>query len=222
MGGPVGAYDDALHPWLGPEKQLIAEAVRAGTPFWGVCLGAQLLAASLGASVAPGPLPEVGVLPVELTAAAANDPVFAAAPASFDAFHWHGDTYELPPGAVQLARSERYEQQAFVFAERVRAAVPPRAHARARRRVRRGARIRREPGAAARRPVARRAPRAGERASSPPPSRSRARCSRAGSSASSASRPNPRRRPAPCAAAGRSRRAGWRSIVTRRSHLCPP
>ncbi len=116
MGGPVGAYDDALHPWLGPEKQLIAEAVRAGTPFWGVCLGAQLLAASLGASVAPGPLPEVGVLPVELTAAAANDPVFAAAPASFDAFHWHGDTYELPPGAVQLARSERYEQQAFVFA----------------------------------------------------------------------------------------------------------
>ncbi|MGP0101131.1 MAG: type 1 glutamine amidotransferase [Solirubrobacteraceae bacterium] len=116
MGGPMGAYDDALHPWLAPEKRLIAEAVRAGTPFWGVCLGAQLLAASLGASVAAGPLPEIGVLPVEVTAEAGADPVFAAAPASFDAFHWHGDTYELPPDAVQLARSRRYEQQAFVFA----------------------------------------------------------------------------------------------------------
>jgi GMP synthase (glutamine-hydrolysing) len=116
MGGPMGAYDDALYPWLGAEKRLIAEAVRAGTPFWGVCLGAQLLAASLGANVAPGPAPEVGVLPVELTAQAADDPVFAGAPTSFEAFHWHGDTYELPPGAVQLARSALYEQQAFVFA----------------------------------------------------------------------------------------------------------
>jgi len=116
MGGPMGAYDDALHPWLGPEKRLIAEAVRAGAPFWGVCLGAQLLAASLGASVHAGPLPEVGVLAVELTDAAAADPVFAAAPASFQALHWHGDTFELPPGAVHLARSQRYEQQAFVYA----------------------------------------------------------------------------------------------------------
>ncbi len=116
MGGPMGAYEEELHPWLGAEKRLVAEAVRAGKPFWGVCLGAQLLAASLGATVTPGPLPEVGVLPVELTSEAAADPVFAAAPARFQAFHWHGDTYELPPGAVQLARSELYEQQAFVFA----------------------------------------------------------------------------------------------------------
>ncbi|MGD0454985.1 MAG: type 1 glutamine amidotransferase [Solirubrobacteraceae bacterium] len=116
MGGPMGAYDDALLPWLGLEKRLIAEAVRAGKPFWGVCLGAQLLAASLGADVAPGAVPEVGVLPVQLTGEAAADPVFSVAPASFDAFHWHGDTYELPRGAVHLARSQLYQQQAFVFA----------------------------------------------------------------------------------------------------------
>ncbi len=116
MGGPMGAYDDALLPWLAPEKRLIAEAVHAGKPFWGVCLGAQLLAASLGADVAPGPAPEIGVLAVQLTGEAAADPVFCAAPASFDAFHWHGDTYQLPPGAVRLARSERYAQQAFAFA----------------------------------------------------------------------------------------------------------
>jgi GMP synthase-like glutamine amidotransferase len=78
---------------------LIAEAVAGETPYWGVCLGAQLLAASLGAKVAPGALPEVGVLPVQLTADAAGDPVFASAPTAFEAFHWHADTYDLPDGA---------------------------------------------------------------------------------------------------------------------------
>ncbi len=111
----MGAYDGVLHPWLQHELRLIADAVNEGKPFWGVCLGAQLLAASLGARVAPGPRAEVGVLPVQLTPQAARDPVFAGAPASFDAFQWHSDTYELPAGAVHLARSELYEQQAFVF-----------------------------------------------------------------------------------------------------------
>ncbi len=115
MGGPMGAYDEAIHPWLAGEKRLIAEAARAGKPYWGICLGAQLLAAGLGARVAPGSAPEIGVLPVELTAQARRDPVFSAAPLRFAAFHWHGDTYELPPGAVRLAGSEQYEQQAFVF-----------------------------------------------------------------------------------------------------------
>jgi len=115
MGGPMGTYEAHRHPWLTAEMKLIAEVVRADKPFWGVCLGAQLLAASLGATVAPGHGPEVGVLRVELTAEAAQDPVFSHAPASFPAFHWHGDTYMLPPGAVHLARSELYEQQAFAY-----------------------------------------------------------------------------------------------------------
>jgi GMP synthase (glutamine-hydrolysing) len=115
MGGAMGAYEDSLHPWLEPEKRLIAEAVRAGTPFWGVCLGAQLLAASLGARVHRGPAAELGVLSVELTDRARQDPVFASAPARFATLQWHGDTFELPTGATQLARSGRYEQQAFVL-----------------------------------------------------------------------------------------------------------
>jgi GMP synthase (glutamine-hydrolysing) len=114
MGGAMSANDDASYPWLTPEKRLIADAVRAGKPYWGVCLGAQLLAVSLGAAVLRGPRAELGVLPVELTAAAASDPVFAAAPVSFPTLQWHGETYELPLGAVQLARSAQYEQQAFV------------------------------------------------------------------------------------------------------------
>jgi GMP synthase (glutamine-hydrolysing) len=114
MGGPMGAYDDAGHPWLADEKRFIADAVRAGTPYWGVCLGAQLLAASLGARVMPGDRPEVGIAPVTLTVEAASDPVFCDAPRAFEVLHWHGDTYELPPGAARLAGSAQYEQQAFV------------------------------------------------------------------------------------------------------------
>ncbi len=115
MGGPMGAYEEQRLPWLTDEKRLIAAAVRAGKPVWGVCLGAQLLAASLGAEVAPGGEPEVGVLPVCLTVAAAEDPVFSLCPPRFLALQWHADTYALPTGAVQLARSAHYEQQAFVI-----------------------------------------------------------------------------------------------------------
>ncbi len=115
MGGAMGAYEDEEHPWLAAEKRLIAEAVRGGMPYWGVCLGAQLLASALGAEVRAGPAPELGVMYVELTDAAAEDPVFAGAPARFSTLQWHGDTYSLPDGAVRLARSERYEQQAFAL-----------------------------------------------------------------------------------------------------------
>ncbi len=115
MGGAMGAYEEDRHPWLGPEKRLIAEAMGAGLPYWGVCLGAQLLADALGARVAPGPEPELGVLEVSLTGAAKQDPVFASAPPAFRTLQWHRDTYELPAGATRLARSAGYEQQAFVL-----------------------------------------------------------------------------------------------------------
>lgn len=115
MGGPMSATDDEALPWLREEKALIAEAVRAGTPYWGVCLGVQLLAASLGARVYQGPSPEVGVLDVELTAEGVADPVFASLPRSFPTLQWHGDTFDLPPGAVRLAGSAPYPNQAFRF-----------------------------------------------------------------------------------------------------------
>jgi len=115
MGGPMGAYEDERLPWLSDEKRLIAQAVRERTPYWGVCLGAQLLASALGARVYAGPEAEVGVLPVHPTAAAASDPVFCVVPAEFRALQWHADTWELPDGATRLAGSDAYEQQAFVF-----------------------------------------------------------------------------------------------------------
>lgn len=116
MGGPMSANDEAALPWLREEKDLVATAVRAGTPFWGVCLGVQLLAASLGARVYAGDEPEVGVLPVELTEEGRQDPVFSALPPTLPALQWHGDTFDLPPGAVRLAGSPAYPNQAFRFA----------------------------------------------------------------------------------------------------------
>ncbi len=113
MGGPMGAYDEAEHPWLIGEKRLLRDAVEADVPVWGVCLGAQLLAAALGARVYQGETPEVGVLPVELAPAAADDPVFGDAPPSFPTLQWHGDTFDLPAGATLLASSPAYPNQAF-------------------------------------------------------------------------------------------------------------
>lgn len=115
MGGPMSANDDADLPWLAEEKRLIADAVRAGTPFWGVCLGVQLLAASLGARVYAGPEPEVGLLPVSITADARTDPVFDEAPHELVTLQWHGDTFDLPEGGVRLASSPAYPNQAFRF-----------------------------------------------------------------------------------------------------------
>ncbi len=109
----MSVNDDADLPWLTAEKQAIADAVRAGVPYWGSCLGVQLLAASLGASVYPGTQPEVGVLPVTLTGDGRSDPVFAGLPAEFLTLQWHGDTFDLPDGATLLASSPAYPNQAF-------------------------------------------------------------------------------------------------------------
>jgi GMP synthase-like glutamine amidotransferase len=113
MGGPMSVNDEAELPWLREEKELVATVVRAGMPFWGVCLGVQLLAASLGARVYAGTEPEVGVLPVELTEDGRRDPVFSVLPPMLPALQWHGDTFDLPAGAVRLAGSPAYPNQAF-------------------------------------------------------------------------------------------------------------
>jgi GMP synthase (glutamine-hydrolysing) len=113
MGGPMGACDDADHPWLVGERAAIGEAVRAGLPFFGACLGSQLLAASLGAPVYTGATPEVGVLDVELSDAGRDDPVLGELPASFATLQWHSDSFELPDGAARLASSPAYANQAF-------------------------------------------------------------------------------------------------------------
>jgi GMP synthase (glutamine-hydrolysing) len=115
MGGPMSVNDESQHPWLVAEKRLIREAVQAGVGYWGACLGVQLLASSLGARVYAGPQPEVGVLEVTLTDEGASDPVFAGLPRELATLQWHGDTFDLPEGAVLLAESQAYPHQAFRY-----------------------------------------------------------------------------------------------------------
>jgi GMP synthase (glutamine-hydrolysing) len=111
MGGPMGVHD--AHGWLADERMLLRAAAEAGIPVLGVCLGAQQLAAALGAEVIAGPGPEIGIGEVHLTNAALQDPVFAPAPTPLPCVHWHGDTFSLPEGAVRLAGNEAYVNQAF-------------------------------------------------------------------------------------------------------------
>jgi GMP synthase (glutamine-hydrolysing) len=118
MGGPMGADDDTEHPWLSAEKQLVRESVEAGRPFLGVCLGVQLLASALGAPVRSMESPELGLLPVELTAEGREHPLFEGLDDPFPSLQWHGDTFDLPPGAVRLASSPAAANQAFQAGER--------------------------------------------------------------------------------------------------------
>jgi GMP synthase (glutamine-hydrolysing) len=115
MGGPMGAHDDAAHPNLPGERALLAAAVEHQLPVLGVCLGAQLLAAALGARVHRGPALEVGLGEVEVVV---DDPLLGAAGSRLPAMHWHHDTFDLPADGVWLARSEIYPHQAFRVGDR--------------------------------------------------------------------------------------------------------
>lgn len=113
MGGPMNVYQEDEHPYLAEEKCFIAACVEAGSAVLGVCLGAQLLSVALGGEVSRNPEPEIGWYPVELTSAGAGSPVLGVLPETFTAMQWHGDTFSIPSGAVQAARSAACENQAF-------------------------------------------------------------------------------------------------------------
>jgi GMP synthase (glutamine-hydrolysing) len=119
MGGPMGVFDTAEHPHLTPEIELIAAMVRTGRPVLGVCLGAQLLAHALGATVYRGEQSEIGLGSVSLTQAGREDPVLGGLGLeTLPVMHWHQDSFDLPDGALWLARSELYPHQAFRLGER--------------------------------------------------------------------------------------------------------
>lgn len=113
MGGPMNVDEVGDYAWLVPERALIADALRVRVPTLGVCLGAQMIARSQGGRVFAGPAEEIGMGHVDLTPAAAQDPLLEGEGVHMPCFHWHGDTFELPPGALRLAGSGTYPNQAF-------------------------------------------------------------------------------------------------------------
>ena len=117
MGGPMSVNDEAEHPWLVDEKRWVAEAVRAGKPFFGACLGVQLLASALGAPVYPLAQAEVGLLPAIRTQEGVVDAVVGGLAEPLVTLQWHGDTFDLPEGGVLLASSPAAPNQAFRYGD---------------------------------------------------------------------------------------------------------
>lgn len=113
MGGPMGVYDEDKYPWLAPEKIFLRQAADAGKLILGVCLGAQLLSVVLGGTVTRNAHREIGWFPVTAMPQAAQSRIFRALPATYEAFHWHGDTFSIPEGALWTAKSEACAHQAF-------------------------------------------------------------------------------------------------------------
>lgn len=113
MGGPMGVTDIEAHPYLAGERELIADAIERQIPVLGVCLGAQLMAAGMRAEVYAGAREEIGAGTVTLTAEGRSDPVLGGDEPVLPVVHWHGETFDLPEGAVLLASSEAYPHQAF-------------------------------------------------------------------------------------------------------------
>lgn len=118
LGGPMGVYETERYPHLEDEIQLIQDALERRIPILGVCLGSQLLARALGATVEPAGRKELGWGEVQTTDEAFYDPLFGALGRSFTAFHWHGDAFELPEEAILLASSRPTPVQAFRFGKR--------------------------------------------------------------------------------------------------------
>jgi GMP synthase (glutamine-hydrolysing) len=106
LGGSMNVDQGDRHPWLASESELLKELLREGVPLMGLCLGGQMVAEAAGALPGRAPRPEIGWPPVSVTEAGAVDPVFGPLAPRFKAFSWHSYEFPLPPGAIELARSE--------------------------------------------------------------------------------------------------------------------
>ncbi|MEN9202358.1 MAG: glutamine amidotransferase [Thermostichus sp. DG_1_6_bins_120] len=116
LGGPIGAYEEESYPFLLSEFQLIEKRLQADRPLLGICLGAQLMARVLGAAVYPGGSKEMGWKRIYLTAAGQGS-LLSCLDATTPVLHWHGDSFDLPPGSIHLAGSDLYPHQAFAYGQ---------------------------------------------------------------------------------------------------------
>lgn len=119
MGGPMNIYEDDRYPWLVEERAFIKKALASGKSAVGICLGAQLLADALGSPVVAGLQKEIGWFPIRLTEAGQRSALLQGVPSELTVFHWHGDTFNIPTGAVHLAVSDGCPSQAFLYDNRI-------------------------------------------------------------------------------------------------------
>jgi GMP synthase-like glutamine amidotransferase len=119
MGGPMSVNEEDIYPWLKTEKNYIKNVIDSNKVVIGVCLGAQLVADVLGAKVYKNNFKEIGWFPVHITAAAKQNYLFSQLPDELEVFHWHGETFDLPIGAIHIAENEACKNQAFLYKEKI-------------------------------------------------------------------------------------------------------
>ena len=117
MGGPMSVNDQKLFPWISKEIDLIQEAIKENKIILGICLGAQLIAASLGGKICPNSQKEIGWFPIQLSKAANSSRIFSGVSQELTVFHWHGETFSLPAEATLLASSSACLNQAFSWGQ---------------------------------------------------------------------------------------------------------
>lgn len=119
MGGPMGVYDEAKYAWLSEEKLFIKQAIESGKTVLGICLGSQLIAEVLGAKVYPNKQKEIGWFDLQVTEEGKSQSLLNDFENSFPVFHWHGDTFDLPAGSINLFQSAVTKHQGFLIQEKV-------------------------------------------------------------------------------------------------------
>lgn len=119
MGGPMSVYDYHIHPRMEEEVEWVRGIIRKGHRVLGICLGAQIMAAALEAEVLPGPEKEIGWFQLEFLPAIGDFRIWPEHPGTKTVFHWHGDTFATPEGAIRIAGSEAFKNQGFIYGNRV-------------------------------------------------------------------------------------------------------
>ncbi len=119
LGGPMSVHDEQQYSWLATEKDFLREALQAGKPALGICLGAQLLAEVLGGRVHRCPNREIGWHIIERTPEAPPSPILSWLATELEVFHWHGETFTIPPGASRFAESDACLNQGFLYRNNV-------------------------------------------------------------------------------------------------------
>ncbi len=119
MGGSMSVHDEEIYGWLAEEKKHISQAIKAGKPVLGVCLGAQLIADVLGAEISTTTAKEIGWFPIAWSDAAMGNKIIAGLNSAMNVFHWHGEQFTIPEGAIHLASSKTCSNQAFLYGNNV-------------------------------------------------------------------------------------------------------
>ena len=121
MGGTMNIYETDLYPWLETERSLLQSCLDRGTRMLGICLGAQLLADLLGKKIYPCSHKEIGWFPLTLDRRIRSHSIFRTLPETMNAFHWHGETFDLPEGSIHIGSTEACPNQGFLYNQQVMA-----------------------------------------------------------------------------------------------------